>query len=108
MKSLVITLKLTLNRHDDLGNQSSGQHAIRGFTSVLGLIIIRACHKAKHILGFGAHGCVGVIYPFPILVPYDGCQGVATVGLADQADCLPHADCLALNVADDFWPLWWI
>ena len=40
-----------------------------------------------------------------LLVPYDGCQGVATVGLADQADGLPHADGLTLDVADDLWPL---
>ena len=39
------------------------------------------------------------------MVPYDSGQGVATVGLADEADGLPHADSLTLDVADDLWSL---
>ena len=95
-------------RHDNFSDEGRSQHTITRLTPVLRLVIIRARHEAQHILRLGSHGGVRVVDPLPVLIPDDGGKRVATVGLADQTDRLPHSDGLALDVTDYFWSLWGI
>ena len=97
--------QLTLNGHDNLGSVGCGQHQVGHLAPERGIVVVGGGHKAQPVARLGAVGVVRVVDPAAVLVPDDGGEGVAAVGLAVQGDGLAHLDGLALHVAQDLRPL---
>jgi len=62
-------------------------HVVGRLAAVLGVVVVLRRH--------------GVVHPLPVLVPDDGGERVAPVGLAHQRHGLTHPDGFALRVPQD-------